>query len=126
MMMTPPAENSPWVNRLTETKETAALPARSRWLARIDPGFLVVLLICFVALLPFLTNPDLPRATDAELHVYRLAELGRLVRGGELYPRWSPHFYYGYGYPIFNYYAPLVYYTGLILELWPEIGRAHV
>jgi len=79
----------------------------------------VVLLICFVALLPFLLYPDLPQETDAELHIYRLAELSRLVRGGEFYPRWSPHFYYGYGYPIFNYYAPLGYYTGLLVEIWP-------
>ena len=79
----------------------------------------MVLLICFVALLPFLLYPDLPQETDAELHIYRLAELSRLVRGGEFYPRWSPHFYYGYGYPIFNYYAPLGYYTGLLVEIWP-------
>src|SRR5690606_8873814 len=65
---------------------------------------------------------DLPRETDAELHVFRLAELGRLVSGGEWYPRWSPHFYYGYGYPFYNYYAPLTYYLGLPLALLPGLG----
>ena len=60
--------------------------------------------------------------TDAELHVYRLAELARLVGGGELYPRWAPNFYFGYGYPIFNYYAPLAYYLGLPLALIPTAG----
>ncbi len=88
-------------------------------LKQIDVGFLVVLLICFVAIWPFLSRAGLPRETDAELHIYRLAELSRLVRGGELYPRWSPHFYYGYGYPIFNFYAPLAYYLGLLIELLP-------
>lgn len=60
--------------------------------------------------------------TDAELHVFRLAELARVVAGGELYPRWAPNFYFGYGYPIFNYYAPLSYYLGLPLALLPGLG----
>ncbi|MGD2079307.1 MAG: hypothetical protein PVH18_13045, partial [Chloroflexota bacterium] len=86
---------------------------------RLDPGLLVALAICLLALWPFLSRSGLPQATDAELHVFRLAELGRLFRGGEVFPRWAPNFYYGYGYPIFNYYAPLVYYIGLIPELLP-------
>ncbi len=86
-------------------------------LKQVDVGFLVVLLICFIAIWPFISRAGLPRETDAELHIYRLAELSRLVRAGELYPRWSPNFYYGYGYPFFNYYAPLTYYLGLLVEL---------
>lgn len=68
-----------------------------------------------------MSRPGLPQATDAELHVFRLAELSRLIRGGEFYPRWAPNFYYGYGYPIFNYYAPLTYYLGLPVELLPGL-----
>lgn len=71
---------------------------------------------------PFLTRASLPNNTDAELHVFRLAELSQLVRSGILYPRWAPNFYFGYGYPIFNYYAPLAYYAGLSFELLPLIG----
>lgn len=85
----------------------------------VDPGLLVALAICLLALWPFLTRSALPQDTDAELHIYRLAELGRLFRAGEPFPRWAPNFYYGYGYPIFNYYAPLAYYVGLIPELTP-------
>lgn len=44
-----------------------------------------------------------------------------MVREGELYPRWAANFYYGYGYPIFNYYAPLSYYMGLGVELMPRL-----
>lgn len=83
--------------------------------------FLVLLLVAAVAW-PFLSRAGLPRQTDAELHVFRLAELARLVSGGEVYPRWAPHFYFGYGYPIFNYYAPLAYYLGLPLALAPNLG----
>ena len=88
---------------------------------RIDPGYLVVLAICLLALWPFIGRASLPQETDAELHVFRLLELSHLVRGGEFYPRWAPNFYHGYGYPIFNYYAPITYYIGLIFELLPGL-----
>ncbi len=84
-------------------------------------GYAVVLLICITAVWPFLSRASLPLETDAELHIYRLAELSRLVWAGEFYPRWSPNFYFGYGYPIFNYYAPLGYYLALPFELLPGV-----
>jgi hypothetical protein len=92
-----------------------------RWFEQFDWGYLVVLVIALIALWPFLSRSDLPQETDAELHIFRLAELSRLLRGGEWYPRWAPNFYYGYGYPIFNYYAPLSYYVGVLVELMPGL-----
>ncbi len=70
-----------------------------------------------MAIWPFLSRASLPEGTDAELHIFRLAELSYLIRGGEFLPRWAPNFYHGYGYPIFNYYAPLTYYLGILAEL---------
>ena len=78
--------------------------------------------ICALALLPFIKYPTLPATTDAELHIFRLMELSRLVRSGLLYPRWAPDFYFGYGYPIFNYYAPLAYFLGLPFDFLPGVG----
>lgn len=98
-----------------------------RWLKlgrRIDPGLGVAVVLCLLAVWPFLRRPDLPHHTDAELHIYRLAELSRLVQGGQFYPRWAPNFYYGYGYPIFNYYAPLTYYVSLLWLLLPGVTVA--
>ena len=89
-------------------------------IARIDPGWGVVLLISLLAIWPFLSIPSLPQETDAELHIFRLHELASLVSQGEWYPRWAPNFYHGYGYPIFNYYAPLTYYLGLPVTLLPQ------
>ena len=89
---------------------------------RIDPGYLVVMAIAFLAIWPLLKYASLPQETDAELHIFRLAELSYLIRGGEFYPRWAPNFFHGYGYPIFNYYAPLVYYVALLFELLPWIS----
>ncbi|MCI0729476.1 MAG: glycosyltransferase family 39 protein, partial [Chloroflexi bacterium] len=42
-----------------------------------------------------------------------------------MYPRWAPDFYYGYGYPFFNYYSPLTYYLGLAVELLPRLNAVH-
>jgi hypothetical protein len=93
--------------------------ARRNW--RPDPGLLLAVALAFIAALPFLTRPGLPRGTDAELHVFRAAELGYSLQAGIPYPRWAPDFYYGYGYPIFNYYAPLTYYLANFFQLWPGI-----
>ncbi len=82
---------------------------------QFDLNLLAVLLIAVIAALPFLTRPGLPRHTDLELHVYRAAEYSQVLRDGVLYPRWAPDFYYGYGYPIFNYYAPFTY---ALASLW--------
>jgi hypothetical protein len=76
---------------------------------RFDFNIITILVLLVMAALPFLTRPGLPRHTDLELHVFRAAEYGEALRAGVLYPRWAPDFYYGYGYPIFNYYAPLTY-----------------
>lgn len=84
---------------------------------RIEYGLALTLLLVLLAAWPFLLRPSLPRETDAELHVFRASELGYALRAGVLYPRWAPDFYYGYGYPIFNYYAPLTYYLANLLSL---------
>lgn len=83
----------------------------------LDKGILVAVLIGLVLAWPFWSRPGLPRATDTELHVYRIAELGYSLQSGNLYPRWAPDFYYGHGYPIFNYYSPLTYHLANWLTL---------
>ncbi len=50
----------------------------------------------------------LPRA-DALFHLHRLAALTRRLAAGDLFPRWLPELGLGYGFPLFNYYAPLSY-----------------
>jgi hypothetical protein len=80
-------------------------------------ALLTVGLLALLAVFPFLNNPGLPAMNDAELHIYRIAELGYSIQGGDLYPRWAPDFFHGYGYPIFNYYAPFSYHLGYYLSL---------
>ncbi len=86
--------------------------------ARIILTVILLLALTAVAAGPFLTRPGLPRDTDAELHVFRAAQLGEALRGGAGYVRWAPDLWYGYGYPIFNYYSPLTYYLANLFMLF--------
>src|SRR5205085_765586 len=73
------------------------------------PGFTISIIIGVVASQPLLLG-HLPVAPDALYHVQRLIELDSLIRQGIIYSRWSPDLVFGYGYPLFNYVCPLVYY----------------
>ncbi len=96
---------------------TSAKP-RTRALARgRDPGWIAVLALIVLACVPLLRSPTVPTATDIELHVYRTWELAEQWRAGDLVARWAPDFAYGYGYPVFVYYAPLTYILGGLATL---------
>ncbi len=84
---------------------------------KLDLGLLVTMVATTLAVLPFLQNPSLPTGTDAEIHVFRAAQVEQSIRQGVFYPRWAPDFYYGHGYPIFNYYAPLAYHIAAYYSL---------
>lgn len=50
---------------------------------------------------------------DAESHhFYWLNELDLMVKEGDFFPRWAPHFSYERGSTVFNFYAPLSRYLG--------------
>jgi hypothetical protein len=54
---------------------------------------------------------------DGLYHALRLYVFDHLVRQGELFPRWWPDLHLGYGYPLFNYYSPGLYWAGEIVHL---------
>jgi hypothetical protein len=87
------------------------------WLgARFDPGLLVVLLLpVFIAIV--LLQPGLPRTADGYLHLLRVVEIDQSWRDGILYPRWAPDMAFGYGYPIFNYFAPMLYHLTEVVHV---------
>lgn len=49
------------------------------------------------------------------VHGARIAEISRGLQSGHFPVRWSENFGYGYGMPLFNFYAPLPYYLGSIV-----------
>lgn len=94
------------MKRLSESAFCARLTAAGRrWL----PWFLLALAVAPAAW-PY-AGAGLPRTNDAPLHLYRALALDRLIRGGCLWPRWSPDLVHGYGYPVFNFFSPLAHYT---------------
>ncbi len=51
------------------------------------------------------------------VHGVRIAEMARALQDGHFPVRWSSNFGYGYGMPLFEFYAPLPFYVGAILYL---------
>ena len=78
---------------------------------------LLAALLSFVAWQPFV-RPDFDvwRADDGEYHLLRVYVFEHAFKGGQWLPRWVPDLFVGYGYPIFNYYAPGTYYAALVLR----------
>jgi hypothetical protein len=54
---------------------------------------------------------------DQYFPIHRLVALNRCLFEGQIPPRWTDIFALGYGYPFFNFYAPLAYYLAEIVLL---------
>lgn len=65
--------------------------------------------LCLFALGPLVRGPIFA-SSDGILHVYQLVEFDSALRQGVLLPRWAPDMLAGYGYPLFIFYAPVMYY----------------
>ena len=85
-------------------------------LNHLDVGFLAAALLPLAGILPTLGD-GIIRSADGPLHVQRMFAMTILLASGELWPRWVPYFHLGYGYPIFNFYPPGVFYLGGLLGL---------
>jgi len=77
---------------------------------------LVIICLCSVAVVPLLRGTS-PCTHDGGLHYFRTAALRHTVKRGAVFTRWLPDLALGYGFPFFNYRAPLSYYVGLGLHL---------
>ncbi|MGB1287526.1 MAG: 6-pyruvoyl-tetrahydropterin synthase-related protein, partial [Aggregatilineales bacterium] len=74
---------------------------------RIEPGFLLALLIPVIVIAPLLANIGVLFDTaDMTVHLHRSHAMTLMMESGNFYPRWIPYLRMGYGYPIFNFYAP--------------------
>lgn len=90
-----------------------------RVLSRLKRSFmleLVVLLAASIPLLAPLLAPGYLRGDDAAYTPWRALELLEALKGGVLFPRWSQDLFYGYGFPLFNYYSPLSLYQVVVLS----------
>ncbi|NCN50948.1 MAG: hypothetical protein COU67_00770 [Candidatus Pacebacteria bacterium CG10_big_fil_rev_8_21_14_0_10_44_54] len=73
-------------------------------------ALLVILLACSWPLL----HTGFFRVHDYT-HGARIVEMTQAVTDGHIPPQWSKHFGYGYGMPLFLFYAPLPYYFGALI-----------
>lgn len=73
-------------------------------------GLLLILILSFWTIKPLLMEGFFPMHDDTQ--VTRVFEMGKMLKSGVFPVRWVPDLGYGYGYPIFNFYAPLAYYVG--------------
>ncbi len=78
-------------------------------ISRLPLGLILVWLLTLPAITPFF-QPTLPRSADGLLHLYRVVALDAALQQGSIFPRWLPDLAYGYGQPLFVFYAPLAYY----------------
>jgi 4-amino-4-deoxy-L-arabinose transferase-like glycosyltransferase len=77
---------------------------------------LLIYLLCAVAVSPLLRSIS-PCTHDGGLHYFRVAAMRHALEEGLFFARWLPDLAFGYGFPFFNYRAPLSYYLGLGLHL---------
>ncbi len=95
--------------------------AAARWpvtlIRAVDPNLWLILALSTFAWAPLLTPAYFFNAHDARHSVFFLVEFDQTFRDGYLWPRWSPDFSFGYGYPLFNLYAPLAFYAAQIIHL---------
>lgn len=78
-------------------------------------GLLFVLILSFWAIQPLFHSGFFPMHDDEQ--IARLYQLHLALSSGQFPPRWIPDLGFGFGYPFYNFYPPLVYYLGEIFNL---------
>jgi len=86
-----------------------------------DANIWIILAFSIFAWAPLLTPAYFFDAHDARHSIFYLVEFDQTFRDGFLWPRWSPDFSFGYGYPLFNLYPPLAFYLAELVHL-PGLG----
>ena len=84
---------------------------------RIDPYLILLVLFSLFAIGPLLAPGYFWGAHDGRHSVYFLFEFDRSIQDGIFYPRWAPDYTFGYGYPMFNIYAPFALYVSEVFHL---------
>lgn len=80
-------------------------------------GLILVIILPIFAILPLFNSGFFSIHDDEQ--IARLYELDFILKAGQFPPRWIPNLGFGYGYPLFNFYPPFVYY---LAELFHLIG----
>lgn len=74
-----------------------------------------ILILSIFSILPLLRDGFFEFHDNTQ--VVRVYEMGKMLTHNVFPVRWVPDLGYGYGYPLFNFYAPLPYYVGGVFQL---------
>jgi len=83
---------------------------------QFDWGLILAMLLPLIAILPT-WGDGIAAAADVAVHVHRIHAMSLALQDGILWPRWISYLHLGYGYPIFNFYAPGYAYVTALFEL---------
>lgn len=75
---------------------------------------LILILLSYFSIRTLFIKGFFPMHDDTQ--IARVYEMKKSLAEGMFPVRWTQDLGYGYGYPIFNFYAPLPYYTGAIID----------
>lgn len=87
-----------------------------KFIKKLLPIELVILIIITALAIVGLLNNQYFSIHDDQ-HIARLYLLDQAIRQGELYPRWVGGLGFNFGYPLFNFYPPLIYYMAEFFHL---------
>lgn len=78
-------------------------------------GLFITIILSYWAVKPLFERFMFPIHDDTQ--VARVYEMAKALKDGQFPVRWVADLGYGFGYPIFNFYSPLPYYFGAILNV---------
>ncbi len=87
----------------------------------MPPIWLILLLLILAAAAPLYAPGELLNTRgggDSPFLLQRTQQMAAALADGHFPVRWMPDANYGYGYPFFNFYAPLSIYVAALLHLW--------
>ncbi|MGI9251526.1 MAG: 6-pyruvoyl-tetrahydropterin synthase-related protein, partial [Pseudohongiellaceae bacterium] len=100
----------------TPDREAAVLSGMPRWLP--EAGLLAVVVgLTLLAAYPLMTG-QLIVTHELVSPLVRMDGIIKYIGDGQLFVRWIPDMSRGYGYPEFNFYSPLFYYTAALLSVF--------
>ena len=81
----------------------------------------ILLIITIPSFIALINNDYFPMHDDQ--HIARLVLLDQGIMQGSIFPRWVGGLGFGFGYPLFNFYPPLIYYLGLLFH---SVGFSYI
>ena len=104
------------MNEITQNEEQLDTKGY-HFLGSTSERVVFLILMTLLSCGPIIFGKSIPSHADWHIHIEHAYNFKRCFFQGQFLPRWLDAHVAGYGLPIFNFYAPLVYYLFTLLEL---------